>query len=173
VKISVRNYSEDEMRWMIHGRNSRFTWPLLQVCREIRWEALGVIRKNCSLKFTYNGLRANNARLINYETRKAVKTIFINQSDMEDFYHHIVKQIQLRHLNWDAATFYGMKGMFPALENVHTTWTLERDQTDGTTILTDMVREVFGKKDIVLHAPRPDKWQRREQREHRRRAQWK
>jgi hypothetical protein len=172
VKINVRNYNENELRWNSRGRHSYFsTWPLLRVCREIRSEALAVIRAKCSLNFTYNGLRSDNARLINYETRKAVKVIFINQSDMEDFYNHIVKHIKLRHLDWDAATFYSLKGMFPALEEIRTTWELERDQTDGTTILTDMVREVFGKKDIILHAPLPSKWKKKEQREHRRRAQ--
>jgi hypothetical protein len=135
----------------IHFLRYQSSCGLLFVCRDIRYEALPIFYAATSYTFKLSGIRNNDVFLLDTDTRKVVNTITIDQSDMEDICNHLIMDDALCELKWDSQTFDNLKGVFPVLKRVYTTWDLDTDLTDGTTLLTDMVRKVFGNGEVEVY----------------------
>ncbi|KAF1921839.1 hypothetical protein BDU57DRAFT_545234 [Ampelomyces quisqualis] len=148
----------------IHPRRIQRYQPacsLLFACRQTRNEARPSFHAAATFKFGYKVYSKGALQLygvdeffhLDLDTRKGVQKISIPKIGMERIYSIMIYHCRIPYLE----LFQCLRGVFPALKHVHTTWNIDPNSTDDTTLLRDVARDFFEKYDIELHArPPPD-----------------
>jgi hypothetical protein len=125
---------------------------LLLVCRQTRYEAAPFLYDAATFDFTcwmYCLRDSLTKKALDAFTRTAVHTIKVNKKESEHIYSGFYWPL-------DGMVHVQMKGVFPALKYVHTTWDFDVDNESIHDRLQNAVRGFFGKDDIEVHAPLTD-----------------